>query len=265
MEIGYLGPKGTFSHMAVKKVCGSGDVAIEYPTIFSLIKAVDSGEIKKAVVPTENAIEGSVNPTLDTLAFDADVHITGELILDIEQNLLVKKGIAEKDIKEIASMSQPIGQCQGMLNSSFPGVKLIFTNSTAEAAKIASESDGSCACIASAESAELYGLDILKRNCSDRKNNCTKFITIEKQPIFEVTDNDKSSVVFTVDNKPGALYEVLKYFSDSHINMTRIESRPSKRVLGEYVFFVDIDGNADNPEVYFALDNIRRNSVYYKF
>ena len=171
----------------------------------------------------------------------------------------------KKDIKEIASMSQPIGQCQQMLNECFPDVKITFTNSTAEAAKLVSESDGSCACIASSESAEIYNLEILKRNCSDAKNNCTKFIIIEKKPAVAITDDDKSSIVFAAGNKPGALFQVLKYFEQSGINMTRIESRPSKRKLGEYIFFVDIDGNEANHIIYSALDKVKKHSEFYKF
>ena len=265
MNIGYLGPKGTFSYAAVKKICKDEDVIVEYPTIFNLIKAVDEAETDCAVVPIENMVEGSVNPTLDTLAFNADVFITGEFILSIEQNLLVKKGVKEENIREIASMSQPVGQCQQMINECFPDAKIIYTNSTAEAAKLVSESDSGCACIASSESAEIYGLEILKRNCSDNKNNCTKFVIIEKKPSCTVTDADKSSIVFAVGDKPGALFRILKHFEQLGINMTRIESRPSKRKLGEYIFFVDIDGNVADENIYNALDRIKKHSEFYKF
>lgn len=265
MLIGYLGPKGTFTYSAAVKICNNKSSLKEFPTIFSLLKAVDKRIIDQAVVPIENSVEGSVNPTLDTIAFSTDIHITGEYIFKISQNLLAKPGTSVNEIKEIISMGQAIGQCQEMLNTEFPGVSIQFANSTAEAALAVSQGNGDIACIASAESAKLYGLEILVSDCNDRKNNCTKFVTVEKNPIFSVTDHDKSSIVFLVNNTPGSLYEVLKCFSDSNINMTKIESRPSKKALGEYAFFVDIDGNADNPTVYFALDNVRKKSRFYKF
>ena len=263
--LGYLGPEGTFSHQAAIEWTNGSDDIKQFATISSLIKAVDREEIDKAIVPIENSVDGGINATLDTLAFDADVYITGEYVLHISQNLMVKKGTKKEDIKTIASISPAIGQCQNLLNSEFSGINIEYTNSSAAAALKVSESDGSVACIASPSAANLYGLEILYPDCGDDINNSTRFIIIEKHPSLVVTDHDKSSIAFTLANKPGSLYSALELLSQSNINMTKIESRPIKTELGKYVFFIDIDGNIDDATIYFALDKLRRSTDFYKF
>ena len=262
--LGYLGPEGTFSHQAATE-CSNGKNLKQFKTIPSLIYAVNNGEISSGIVPIENSIDGGINITLDTLAFDADVYITGEYVLHVKQNLLVKKGTKKEDIKTIASISPAIGQCQTILNTEFEDVHIEYTDSTAAAAKLAADSDGSVACIASPVSAEIYGLDILAADCGDEHNNSTRLIIIEKEPSRIVTEHDKTSIAFTLENKPGSLYSALALFSEAKLNMTKIESRPIKTHFGRYVFFIDIDGNIDNPTIYFALDKLRRSTDFYKF
>ncbi len=262
--LGYLGPEGTFSHQAATE-CSNGKGLKQFKTIPSLIYAVNNGEISSGIVPIENSIDGGINITLDTLAFDADVYITGEYVLHVKQNLLVKKGVKKEDIKTIASISPAIGQCQTILNTEFEDVHIEYTDSTAAAAKLAADSDGSVACIASPVSAEIYDLDILAADCGDKHNNSTRFIIIEKEPSRIVTEHDKTSIAFTLENKPGSLYSALALFSEAKLNMTKIESRPIKTHFGRYVFFIDIDGNIDNPTIYFALDKLRRSTDFYKF
>lgn len=263
--LGYLGPEGTFSHQAAVEWSMGSKKLVQFKTIAALIKAVDMGEIQSGIVPIENSIDGGINITLDTLAFDADVHITGEYVLSVSQNLVVKKGAKKEDIKTIASISPAIGQCQTMLNSEFCGVNIHYTDSTAAAALLVAESDGSVACIASPVSASIYDLDVLIPDCGDEHNNSTRFIIIEKEPSRVVTEHDKTSIAFTLENKPGSLYSALQLFCEAKINMTKIESRPIKTQLGTYVFFIDIDGNIDNPTIYFALDKLRRSTQFYKF
>lgn len=263
--LGYLGPSGTFSHQAAIEWSQGREELREYPTIYSAIKAVESGAIDRAIVPIENSIEGSINLTLDTLAFDVNLYITGEYILHISQNLLVKKGKKKEDIKIITSHPQPIGQCSRLLSHEFTDTKIEFADSTAFAAKRAAASDGSVACIASKSSAKLYDLEILYPDCEDEANNSTRFVIIEKEPCMEVTERDKTSIVFAIDNKPGSLYNAIELMAQSKINMTKIESRPMKRELGKYVFFIDIDGNIDDAGIYFALDKVRQNTFFYKF
>ncbi len=159
---------------------------------------------------------------------------------------MVKKGVKKENIKIITSHPQPIGQCSKLLSHEFADVKIEFADSTASAAKRVKESDGSVACIGSPNSAKIYDLDILCHDCGDDANNSTRFVIIEKTPNKTVTGHDKSSIVFAIDNKPGSLYSAIELLAKSGINMTKIESRPMKKELGKYVFFIDIDGNIDD-------------------
>ena len=263
--LGYLGPSGTFSHQAALEWSQGKEAIKEFSTIYSAIQAVEKGEIDRAIVPIENSIEGSINTTLDTLAFDVNLYITGEYILHISQNLMVKKGTKKEDIKIITSHPQPIGQCSRLLSYEFGDAKIEFADSTAYAAKRTAASDGSVACIASPNSAKLYDLDILYPDCGDDVNNSTRFVIIENKPNTKLTGHDKTSIVFTLDNKPGSLYNAIELLAKEKINMTKIESRPIKKELGKYVFFIDIDGNIDDATIYFALDKVKRNTPFYKF
>ncbi len=263
--LGYLGPSGTFSHQAAMEWSQGKEEIKEFPTIYAAILAVQNGKIDSAIVPIENSIEGSINATLDTLAFDADLYITGEYILHVSENLMVKKGTKKEDIKIITSHPQPIGQCSKLLSNEFGDTKIEFANSTAAAAKRTAESDGSVACIGSPNSAEIYGLEILYSDCGDDKNNSTRFVIVSKNVNTTVTEHDKTSIAFAIDNKPGSLYDAIELLAKSKINMTKIESRPMKDELGRYVFFIDIDGNIDDATIYFALDQVRRNTYFFKF
>lgn len=263
--LGYLGPAGTFSHQAALDCSAENEPLIEFKTINAAIQAVWEGEVDRAIVPIENSIEGAVNITLDMLAFDVNLYITGEYILHISQNILALPDTKPEAVKTITSHPQAIGQCMKILSTKYSHANIEYADSTAAAAKLALESDGSVACIGSRASSKLYGLDILDENCGDDKSNSTRFVIIEKTPSSIVTESDKSSIAFALDNKPGSLYTALELFSESNINMTKIESRPVKTQLGTYVFFIDIDGNIDDPTIYFALDNIRRHTSFYKF
>lgn len=263
--LGYLGPKGTFSHQAAMEWSRGAEELREYKTIYSAIAAVNSGEIEHCIVPIENSIEGCINTTLDMLAFDVDLYITGEYVLHISQNLMVMPGTAEEDITLITSHQQPIGQCARFLAGRFNDVPVEFADSTAAAARRVAGGEKGVACIASPDSARIYGLDVLYPDCGDDKNNSTRFVILAKEPSREVTEHDKTSVAFTLEDKPGILYNALKLFSDENINLKKIESRPMKDELGKYMFFIDIDGNIDNATIYFALDRLRRNTLFYKF
>ena len=263
--LAYLGPEGTFSHQAAMEWSKGNDELIPFVTISDLIMAVSDGRADRGIVPIENSIDGGINATLDTLAFDADVYITGEYVQHIGQNLLVRHGAKKEDIKVISSISPAIGQCRKIINSDFGGIEINYTNSSAASAKLAEQSDGSIACIGSAAAAKIYGLDILIPDCGDEKNNFTRFIIIEKNKLRTVTDCDKTSFAFALKNEPGSLYEALRLLAEHKINMTKIESRPIKTQLGTYVFFIDIDGNIDNATIYFALDKLRRSTDFFKF
>lgn len=263
--LGYMGPAGTFSEQAAKAWSKGNEELAEYPTIASAIKAVDRGEIEHCIVPIENNLNGSVAMTLDTLAFGSDVYITGEYVLNVTQNLVVKPGTRAEDIKAIVSHPQALGQCMEMIENDFAGVELKAASSTAKAAEIAAAGDGSVAAVAPAAAAERCGLEILRRACSDDTNNLTRFVILSKQPSFKVTGHDKSSIAFSTAHEPGSLYKAIGLLGSAGINMLKIESRPMKNELGRYVFFIDIEGNADEAKIYFALDNVKKSALFYKF
>lgn len=266
--VGYLGPKGTFSYQAVHKYFGGDDniQLREFTSIHSLIKAADSGEITSALVPIENSLEGSVNTTLDTLAFETELFICGEYTMAITENLMVLPGTCESDIKKIISHPQPIGQCAEMINMRFPDAVIEYTNSTAAAAELVqSKKDKSIAVIGSAICAGLYSLDILIPGCNDRKNNSTRFVDLRKYENTDLKEADKSSFVFAVENKPGALYKAIGAISENNVNMLKIESRPEKNVLGRYIFFIDTDGCISDANLKKAWEEIKRIAYKCKF
>ncbi len=263
--LGYLGPTGTFSYIAALEYSKDIENIREFKTIPAVLSAVKSGEIEEAIVPIENSIEGSINTTLDTLAFSDDLYITAEHVLKIQQNLIVKPGTSPKDIKKIASHPQPIGQCSVMLNTEFPDADIIFTSSTAAAAELVKNSDKSIAMIGTLEAAKLNNLSILKENCGDEDNNSTRFVVISKKPCESVTDHDRTSIAFSASHTPGSLFNSLALFAVYDINMIKIESRPIKTQLGEYIFFVDIEGNAKDEDISHTLKKLRSKTSIYRF
>ena len=263
--LGYLGPTGTFSYIAALEYSKDEKNIKEYKTIPSVLAAVKKGDIEEAIVPIENSIEGIINTTLDTLAFSDDLYIIAEYVLKINQNLITKPGASKKDIKKIASHPQPIGQCSIMLSSEFPQTEIIYTNSTAAAAELVKNGDGSVAMIGTEKAALLNDLFILKENCQDEQNNSTRFVVISKTPCKKVTENDRTSIAFSVSHTPGSLFNALALFAVYDINMIKIESRPIKTQLGEYIFFVDIVGNAYDEDISHALKKLRSKTSMYRF
>lgn len=263
--LGYLGPTGTFSYIAALKYSDGKENLKEFKTIPLVLEAVKNGEIEKAIVPIENSIEGSINTTLDTLAFSDDLYIIAEYVLKIKQNLITKPGVLKEDIKKIASHPQPIGQCSAMLSKEFPMTEIIYTNSTASAAELVKNSDGSIAMIGTEEAAKLNDLFVLKEDCQDEQNNSTRFVVISKTPCKKVTENDRTSIAFSVSHTPGSLFNALALFAVYDINMIKIESRPIKTKLGEYIFFVDIVGNASDEDISHALKKLHSKTSMYRF
>lgn len=263
--LGYLGPEGTFSHEAALEFDKDKQYNYRaYASFRDAIIAVKNNEIHAAIVPIENSLEGAVNATLDVLAQEEGLLISAEYVLPVKLHLMAKPGTRLEDIKEILSYSQPLGQCRGYLNTNFAGVPQIEKSSTSKAAaKVASGVPGSAA-IASGSAAQAYGLDILDSNIQDADNNHTRFVMVSKQ-YAPPTGRDKTSIVFSTQNTPGSLYRILDIFSLWDINMTRIESRPTKNLLGQYVFFIDIDGHIEEQDVADALKMIQRKTSFYRF
>lgn len=263
-RIGFLGPQGTFSHEAAEVfTIGKAYDLKEYLSIKDVLNSVRNGEVDEAIVPIENSLEGAVNVTLDVLAEENTLFIINELIIPINLNLVVKKGTAFEDIKVIVSHPQPLGQSRNYLNDKFPCAVQIEESSTSRAAQKVAEADGSYAAIASATAARLNGLEVLEGNVQDVKNNHTRFVVVSRE-LQKKTGRDKTSIVFSTENKPGSLYRILDIFSLWDINMTKIESRPAKNKLGRYIFFIDIDGHAEDQDVSDALTMVKRKTSFYR-
>ena len=265
LKIGFLGPKGTFSHEALKKYAeGLSYTACDYNSIPEILMAVWNNEVDEAVTPIENSIEGAVNATLDMMASEIDLMIKSELIIPVRENLLVKKGTALADIKHVLSHPQPLGQCRNFLAEKLPKAHIKFTYSTAGAAEEVSNGTGDSAAIGSIIAAEVYGLEIAAKDIHDCDNNSTRFVVVSQND-GEKTGHDKTSIVFSTEDKPGSLYRILDIFNLWDINMSKIESRPAKNQLGRYIFFIDVIGHRDDDDIKDALTMIKRKTSFFKF
>jgi prephenate dehydratase len=264
-RIGYLGPKGTFSHEALLKyAAGTQYTAVDFLSIPELLTAVQNNTLDEAIVPIENSIEGAVNATLDMIALEVDLKIKEELILPIREQLLVQKGTDFSAVRNVLSHPQPLGQCRKFLAAQLPHAEIRACYSTAAAAEQVASGAGDSAAIGSLAAAEVYGLDILKRDIQDSDNNHTRFVVVANHDA-ERTGNDRSSIAFSTEDKPGSLYSVLDIFNLWDINLSRIESRPAKNKLGCYIFFVDMVGHRDDQDVKDALTMVKRKTSFFKF
>lgn len=220
-----------------------------------------NGECSFGVVPIENSIEGPVGITLDSLAHKFDLKIYGEIIIPISQNLIVNPGCVMEDIEDVYSHGQALAQCQEFVqkNNLMPH----YAISTARAAKDII-GDRTKAAIGNAKIVELYGLEILESDIQDVDNNETRFVVVSKND-HEMTGNDKTSIIFSIyEDKPGGLYRILGIFEKDNINLTKIESRPSKKGLGKYMFFVDFEGHKDEEMIQNIFAEIYENTYFLK-
>jgi prephenate dehydratase len=255
--IGYLGPRGTFTQEALEAHFPDFfDDETPYATVPDVLFAVQSGEVDKGIVPIENSIEGSVNVTLDTLAFDTDLVIEREVVQPVRHCLVARQGVTREDIKGIISHPQATAQCRGFLARWFPDAPVAAANSTAEAAVAVSKSTEPFGAIATELAASIYGLEVLDCDLEDYPGNVTRFVVVGKEK-GQRTGKDKTSIVcFIQANRPGSLLEILQEFASRGVNLSKIESRPTKKVLGEYYFFIDVDGHVDDPEVSAAIGSL---------
>lgn len=257
-SIGYLGPRGTFTEEALQsRLSGLYDEMIPYPTVPAVLLAVQSGEIDSGMVPIENSVEGSVNATIDTLTFETDLVIEREVVYPINHMLVARPGTGLSAVKVVISHPQATAQCAKFLSSKLPGINVRAANSTAEAALEVSRSDEPLAAIGTEHAAGIYGLEVIARDIEDFPSNATRFIVAGTRP-SPPTGNDKTSMVcFIMENRPGTLLEILSEFAGRGINLTRIESRPTRKVLGEYCFFIDVEGHWDVEPLVGALEALR--------
>ncbi len=266
--IGFLGPKGTFTEEAldvwIKKYSFSPEQYKKVPffSIDNLMNAVGKN-IDAAVVPVENSLEGSVNITVDSFIHGVDAMIKGEVVLPITQHLLLKEIVPLEKIKEVLSHPQALYQCRRFLKEKMPHARLKEVSSTAEAAKLVSEGESNIAAIGSRALSKIYHLKIAAERIQDSENNMTRFYILSTEDEAE-TGRDKTTLIFSTENKPGSLYRSLKIFAEKGLNLTKIESRPSKRVLGEYVFLLEVEGHRVQEPLKSALKELELSANMFK-
>jgi len=259
LKIAYLGPQASFTELAARKKFGSQVEYVPCVNITGVFQEVENNHCDYGVVPIENSIEGAVTHTFDLLV-DSDLKICSQILLEISHNLLSRCEF--KDIKKVYSKPEVFGQCRSWLQANLPNAEYISTASTTMAAQIAAK-EKRCACIASSLAAKVYGLRILKNDIEDSAHNITRFFVITNQDV-PPTGNDRTSLLFSIKDRVGALHAMLTPFAKNKINMTKIESRPSKRKAWDYYFFVDIHGHREEPKVKKALAQLEDMCKYLK-
>ena len=251
LSVAYLGPEATFTHLASLSKFGSSVRYVPCISISEVFAEVDHRRVNYGVIPIENSIEGAVSHTLD-MFIDSELKICSEILFEISHNLMA--GCHLNQIKRIYSNPQVFGQCRLWLEKNLPRVELIESTSTSQAAHRARDEDGAAA-IASKLAATLYNLNILAEGIEDLAHNMTRFLVVGRQMAAR-TGKDKTSVVVSIKDKVGALYEMLEPIRKNRVNMTKIESRPSKKRAWDYYFFIDMEGHIKDPRIQKTLNAI---------
>lgn len=257
VRVSYLGPEATFTHQAVKRHFGTSAQAVPCGSIPAVFEEVERGTADFGVVPVENSSEGIVSHTLDSFV-DSELRICAEIGVDVDHCLLARDNISEAEIERVYSHPQALSQCRRWLMHNLPRATLVETSSTSDAAR-AAKSDGAGAAVAAELASRLYGLAVLRRQLQDMPHNVTRFLVLGRGELPSPSEGggDRTSVLLVLPaEKPGALYEVLKPLSEAGVNLTKVESRPSRRRPWEYVFFLDVDGHAKDPPIESALARI---------
>lgn len=260
LSVAYLGPEGTFTEAAALKRFGSAVHGVSCATIDDVFRAVESAEVQYGVVPVENSTEGAVGRTLDLL-MQSTLQVCGEVMLPIHQCLLALQCDTGK-IETVYSHPQSLGQCQGWLNVNLPAVARVPVSSNAEAAKLAAAHPNSAA-IAGSQAALHFKLQVCVENIEDDARNTTRFLVLGKQQVAS-SGNDKTSLVLSASNKPGAVHDLLTPLAKHGVSMTKFESRPSRSGLWEYVFYMDIEGHQSDETVAHALTELRQCVAFMK-
>jgi chorismate mutase/prephenate dehydratase len=260
MQVAFLGPEGTFTQAAAFKHFGHSVVTVPMAAIDEVFREVESGAANYGVVPVENSTEGVINHTLD-MFMQSSLTICGEVDLNVHHNLLAQQSDTTS-IRKIYSHQQSLAQCREWLDANLPGVERVAVSSNADAAKRAAK-EPDAAAIAGEIAAEIYGLKIVNANIEDNPQNITRFLIISKQATPPSGD-DKTSLLISAPNRPGALYQLLAPFAQNNISMSRIESRPSRLANWEYVFFVDINGHREDEKIAQCLDALRSDATMVK-
>jgi len=248
MRIGYLGPPGTFSDEALA-LCdlAAGGESVPFATFQEAYEAALLGKVDAALLPIENSLEGSVTTVLDLLVHRPGLRIRREVLLPVRPSLLAKAGLRLGDVRRVLSHPQPLGQCSRFLREKLPGAALEATRSTTDAAGKVAAGEPGAAAIASRAAATRYGLALLAEDIQDSGENLTRFVLVAREDEAP-TGADRTSIAFTLDrDRPGGLYEVLGEFARRGLNLSKIESRPTRASLGHYIFFLDFEAHRRDP------------------
>lgn len=260
IRVAYLGPQGTFSEMAVTQHFGGSVHSEPTASIDAVFRAAESEAVHYAVVPVENSTEGAIGRTLDLL-LATSLQICGEVVVRVHQNFMVKSGTLE-GVTKVYSHAQSLAQCHGWLNANLPKAERVAVSSNAEAARIAASEPGSAA-IGPKVAAERYGLSILAPNIEDDARNRTRFLVLGQQ-FTAPSGRDRTSLVMSAPNRPGAVHALIAPFADNGVSMTRIESRPARTGQWEYLFYIDVEGHQQDPAVARALQGLGKLAPYLK-
>jgi prephenate dehydratase len=267
-SVAFFGPQGTFTEEALLTQEDLASVAlVAKSSIPDVLDAVDSGEVDLGFVPIENAIEGMVTATMDTLIFDVDLLIEREVVLDVHLHLMGRQGTSLGDVRRVHSYPHALAQCRHFFHDALPGVEQLAATSTAAAARHVGEAGGPHdAAIANRLAAQIYGLEVLAEDVEDHPDNQTRFITVGRRRIPAATGHDRTMIACFQDaDRPGSLYGILGQFTARDINLTTLQSRPTKRGLGEYCFIIEIEGHLADPVVRDCLRDLRAHLADVKF
>jgi prephenate dehydratase len=269
-RIGFLGPPGTFSEEALLSDPGLVDTeVVALPTFPEVLAAVEEGRTELGFLAIENSIEGTVNANLDALVFDRDLLIVREVVLAVQQNLLGVPTARLEEIKRVVSFPHATAQCRRWLAGHLPGVEEVAASSTSEGVRLTGEErDPRTAAIGTKLAASLYDLAVLAEDIDDHDHNATRFVVVARSEygIPPPTGHDKTSIVcFQFDDRPGSLHGILGQFSARNLNLTKLESRPTKKGLGDYCFIIDLDGHVDDEVIADCLRDLHATLPAVKF
>ncbi len=267
-SVAFLGPPGTFTEEALLTQEDYAAAAhLACPSILDVLEAVDRGEVALGFVPMENAIEGTINATLDALLFDFDLLVQREVVLDVHLHLMAAAGTRLEDVARVTSIPAALAQCERFLHGSVRQATRHAANSTAEAAQqLAEHPDPQAAVVATRMAADLYGLRILVEDIEDHPDNKTRFVAVARAGVPAPTGHDRTSIVcFQHADRPGTLHGILGEFAARNINLTKLESRPTKQALGEYCFVIDLEGHIADEVVGDCLKTLHASLAGVKF